>query len=296
MANAYSTIATEIADLNPTQIATEIQLAAQEELIWPRLIRWEPFNGPGLIWQMAQAPALTMYAVSESQSTGYTETSGTDAQAFDMSNRQITAGVKACDVLLTLSALTASVGDLQGVVRDSQKKAYFDLVSTDICGKYTEATAAHEIGTDGTQLSYDTFLAGFELLAAQAAMGKKWWVIGPAQIGEVMKIDEFAKFLNYGRAVLDQDIPLEAGSMGVGPLGVEIFWDNNIVESSGLHSIMGTSEALAYVEKMPFRVEVDATTLYVGNRSIRIGGTAFYGVGGLRDTSTTNKFLVDIIS
>jgi hypothetical protein len=291
----YSRLGTEFADLNPTQIARIIQQAAEQELPWPQLISWEMFTLPGTVWQEAQNPNLTFTAISESATIGNTDVSA----AFDMSNRQITASLVGRDIYITKQALEAAQGDLQSQVTMTGKLAYFDKLDDDIMALYTEASAAapdHEIGVDGTVLDYATYLAAFELLAAQAAF-KPWsWVVGTAQISEVMSIPEFIEAQIFGRAVIEREIDVVTGNLGITPGGVGIYWSNNADESSGLHSIMFSKQALGVRMKEEFTVGIDASELNVGARSLKIGMSAWYGVGGLRDSATTNKFIVDIIS
>jgi len=293
MAVEISRLSTEVADLNPTQIATEIQLFAQQELPWPNLIGWQSFAQPGSVWQVGQAPELSLTSYTESATLGMTVT---DADAFDMTNRTITTSMKGVDVGLTLFALQCVTGDLQGAVKDSIRKAWVDKLSTDIMALYTEAIAANEIGAAGTPLNYDTFLQGFGLLAAQAAPNPISWVVGPSQIAEVMGISQFSKFLEYGREVLTQEVMIPVGKLGTAPLGVGIYWDNNAVNSTGVHSMMFSKGAFAYVEKAPFSIAINDSNLYSKDRTLFIAGTTTYGVGGVRDTSTTNKFVADIIS
>lgn len=297
MADEYSLLGAEFSSLNPTQIAFEVQMAAEQELPWRNLVSWENFTLPGTVYQQAQAPALTMTALTEGASTG--AHTADVAQEFTMTNRQITATIKAVDVWITKQALVAAQGDLQAIVTDSMRKAYLDKLDTDIVSLYTEASASapdHEIGTDGTVIDYAAFLAAYELLAAQAAFPPITWVIGPAQISEVLGISQFSKFLEYGREVITQNINIQTGFLGMAPLGVGIYWSNNVVESTGLHSLMFSKQFAGVRMKQDFSVAVDASELGVNSRSLKIGGESFYGVGGLRDTSTTNTFVVDLIS
>jgi hypothetical protein len=296
LAVEISRLSTEVADLNATQISTEIQLFAQQELPWPKVINWYPFSGPGSVWQTAQAPELSLTTYTESDTLGMTVT---DADAFDMSNRQITVSMKGIDVGITLFALQCVTGDLQGAVRDSIRKAWIDKLDTDLMALYTEAPSVgpdHEIGAQNTPLDYDTFLQGFELLAAQAVPNPITWMIGPTQISEVLNITQFSKFLEYGREVLTQEIQVPTGFLGVAPLGVGIYWSNNAVSSTGIHSMMFSKGAFGYVEKAPFTVDVNSSNLMSKERTLYVAGTCTYGVGGIRDTSTTNKFVVDIVS
>ena len=297
MADEYSLLGAEFTELNPTQIAFEVQMAAEQELPWRNLVSWESFTLPGTVYKQAQAPALSMTALTEHADTG--AHTADVASEFTMTARSITATIKAVDVWITKQALVAAQGDLQAIVTDSMRKAYLDKLDTDIVSLYTEAcdtSPDHEIGTDGSAIDYAAFLAAYELLAAQAAFPPITWVIGPGQISEVLGISQFSKFLEYGREVLTQNVNIQTGFLGVAPLGVGIYWSNNVVEDAGLHSLMFSKDFAGVRMKQDFSVSVDASELGVNSRSLKIGGESFYGVGGLRDTSTTNKFCVDLIS
>ena len=60
--------------------------------------------------------------------------------------------------------------------------------------------------------------------------------------------------------------------------------------------MMFAKEAIQLQEHMPFTVAIDASEYGVATRTIKFGGTTIYGVSGVRDTSTTNAWVVDVVS
>jgi hypothetical protein len=176
--------------------------------------------------------------------------------------------------------------------------SYGKRVDTDIMALYTEAgSGSNRIGSSGTALTYaNGFVPAFERLAVGAAPAPYFWVMAATQISEIGTESQFSEWQKLGQAWLDKNVELPTGYLGVAPWGVGCYYSNNYAVSTGNHGIMFSKSAIQFHEHMPFTVAIDATEVGVGSRSLKIGGTTIYGVSGVRDTSTTNAWIVDIVS
>lgn len=288
----FSTLGTagQFGNLNPTIVSNQVQLVAFTNLPWPRLINWKAHNGAGSVTNVIQATYTTAMAAvadtgADSSSAAYTTTA-----------RSITQTAKGLDFLLTLMANEFQAGDQSHVV-DTLAKSYAKKVDTDIMALYTEAPTAAEIGAAGTPLTYaNAFVPAFSALAAGSAPAPYFWVLAAPQIAEIGTESQFAEWQKLGQAWLDMKIDLPTGYLGVAPWGVECYYSNNYTASAGNHGMMFAREAFQLHEHMPFTVAIDASEIGVATRSIKFGGTTIYGVGGVRDTSTTNAWVADVIS
>ena len=279
-------------DINPTIIESDVQLALQLELPWSRLIDWRAYNKAGTINQVAQFPQATMANITESTSTGMDPG---DTATMSTTNRQITLGVKGVDVWPTLLSLESGGADVQATLTEILRLSYIRKIDGDEMALYTESNT--DIGADGTPLTYtDHFLAAYELLYANAAPKPYSWVIPGVAISEIFSEPQFSQAQQYGRSIIDQDLAIQQGYQGFAPLGVQIYASNNYTASSGNHGIMFAMRGIRFAEHLPFMVKVIDTELYVNQRALKIGGTTIYGVAGTRDTTTTNKWIVDIVS
>jgi len=279
-------------DIDPTIIENEAQLALEFELPWTQVIDWRGYNQPGTTNQIAQFPAVTMADVTPATTTG--DDPG-DTATISTTNRQITIGVKAVDVWPDLLSLMQGAVDVQATLSEIVRIANVTKVDTDIMALYTESNT--DIGSAGTPLSYtDHFLAAYELLFANKAPKPYTWVIPGVAISEIFSEQQFSQAQQYGRSIVDQDLDVQRGYQGFAPLGVPIYASNNYTASTGNHGIFFAKRAIRMLEAMPFRVNIDRSKLFNDERALKIGGTAIYGVGGTRDTSTTNKWIVDVVS
>jgi hypothetical protein len=288
MAQWLALVSGGLSDINPTIVSTEIQLAAQAELPWPRIIDWRGYNGPGLTYNIPGAASLTMSAVTFTGST----TVATDVSAaHDTSVRAITISTKGVDQFINLDAMLSGVVDPKTFISDSMRKAFVKKVDTDVMGLYTESP------TDVTgPLTYTAFLQAFEILAGQSAESPVFMVIPNTSIAAFAAIDEFKKANEFGAALLQQNIVMPAGYLGAAPFGVECYWSNHFTSSSGDHGMMFSKNAIRLVERLPFTISIDATQEMVETRAVKLGGTAVYGVAGQRGTSaTTNPWVVDLV-
>ena len=295
MASAVSRLGTagEFGNLNPTIISAQVQMVALTRLPWQRLINWMPHNTKGSVTNVVQSTYTTaMSALSESATLGMGEVSA----AYATTSRSVTQTAKGLDFFLTLMASEFQVADATHIV-NTLGASFGKRLDTDIMALYTEAPTANEIGASLTALTYaNSFVPAFAALASGATPNPIFWVLASPQIAEIGTESQFAEWQKLGQAWLDQKIDLPTGYLGVAPWGVECYYSNNYTASAGNHGMMFSREAFQLHEHMPFTVAIDSSEIGVQSRSIKFGGTAIYGVGGVRDTSTTNAWVADIVS
>lgn len=296
MADAYIGlgISNTLDEISPTAIETKAQLALEYQTPWTNLVEWQahPQNS-GLLYNLPALTAATMATLSENTSGGWYD-SGDNYQP-NMTSRQITVSGKGVDVWPTTLSMIAGVLDLQAELEQVFAYAGIANIESAIMALYAESNT--DIGSAGTAVTYtDHFLAGYELLIQNKARKPFFWAVPVTQVSEIFSEPQFAQAQQFGRSVIDNDVEIERGYLGFAPLGVPIYSVNNYTTSSGAHGIMASKYGIRVRELMPFRVDMDATKMWVDERSLRMGATWVYGVGGTRATSTTNPWIVDIVS
>lgn len=289
----FSTLGTagQFGNLNPTIISNQVQLVAFTNLPYPKLINWIPHNSAGSVTNVVQSTYTTvMGSVAD---TGADDKSA----AYATTSRSITQTAKGLDFLLTLMANEFQAADQSHVV-DTLSKSYMKKVDTDVMALQSEAgTGANRIGAAGTPLTFaNAFVPAFSALAAGSAPAPYAWILAAPQIAEIGTESQFAEWQKLGKAWLDENINLPTGYLGVAPWGVECYYSNNYAVSSGNCGMMFARDAIQLREHMPFTVAIDASEYGVVSRSIKFGGTTIYGVSGVRDTSTTNAWVVATVS
>ena len=88
---------------------------------------------------------------------------------------------------------------------------------------------------------------------------------------------------------------LAAGDLGFDVMNVHFFWSNHYTASAGDHGIMFSKNTIKFLEKDAFRIAINDVELYTGVRALKIGGTATYGVGVVRDAGSST-WIANIVS
>jgi hypothetical protein len=287
-------ISNTLDEISPTQIETKAQLALEYQTPWTGLLDWQthPLNS-GLVYNLPSLPAATMGSLSESGTNGWYD-SGDNYQP-NMTSRSVTVSGKGVDVWPTTLSVLGGVLDLQTELEQVFTFAGIAKFESDVMALYSESNT--DIGSSGSAVTYtDHFLAGYELLIRNKARKPFFWALPVTQVSEVLSDPQFSQAQQYGRSVIDNDVDIERGYLGFSPLGVPLYSVNNYTTSSGVHGIMASKFGIRVREMVPFRVDMDATKMWVDERSLRMGATWVYGVGGTRATTTTNPWIVDIVS
>lgn len=298
MGASYSNVnrlGTEITKLNETRIETNIRGSLVKQLPLRTLCDYQPFYGTGTAANVATAPTLSMSTLSESATTGMGDVTST----FTLTDRTLTAALKAVDVVLTKVALEASVGNITQLIINAGTRAGIVTLETDFCALYTEAPSTapdHEIGVQGGGWDWATILAGQELLMTQSAPGPYAVLAHTSDFSSLMTIPELTEAQIFGRGVIEQGANLDTGQVYVGNNNLMFYCSNNVTQSSGNRNMMFAKDGIGIRMKQDFTVSIDRSRLDVGERAIIIGMELWYAVGGTRNSSTTNKYIVEILT
>ena len=176
---------------------------------------------------------------------------------------------------------------------------------------YTEAPAStpdHEIGTDGTPIDLALAIQIHKLLLIQKARPPFHWFVDPIQWAEGLQDSSMREALKVNGQLpgpFNSTMPPNAEYYIGSPIKGLHMWvvPGGMIESSGLHSIaVGTGAiGMAYenistpLSPMASRVNIDIDWV-PGARAWDVDFTVSQISGGLRNTSTTNKWMVDAIS
>lgn len=289
-----------IQELIPAVVIPEvIATSARQEVFMP-LVRRLDLTGPGDDFNVPNAGALTW--------STYTSGNSPDEQAFNTSQRTITPTLRQLDVVIPIDALQGSIVNVQDEI---VKEAGLGLALSHDAGfaaLYTEAIASNPdhlgIGTDGTAMSFLSLRTGMGLLYAQNAPKRFAWVLHPDQwAGELLLDDTMINAAVKGAAVLTQG--MGANGFITSVLDVDIYVCDQIIESSGRHSIMlSKNAAFGYGFKRLTHPVTGAsqeilmdTDWNSARRSLEINMTYHADFEGLKGSSTTtNNWIVDLIS
>lgn len=297
MANEI-TKGTEAAELIPTIIAPEIVASTARMEVFRPLARQFMVSGAAGAIQVPTSPALVFEALSEATAL--------DNDAFDMGARTLDPATRGISTTISIEAWLESATQIQdAIIAETAQGLMLDRDSL-FAALYTEAPSSnptHDLGTDGTELSFSDLRAGMELLYTQGAPRKFAWVVHPTQWTELLKDNTVIDASVKGSPVLTNGI----GDNGLVTtvLDVNIYVSDQIDEASGRHSMMFSERAaLGYAYRMlssplspaPSELLVDLSW-QAKERAYEINATYYADVEGIKGTSTTtNDYLVDIIS
>lgn len=293
---------TGVAELIPDLIVPDVVATAEEHNVFMPLVRRFDLTGAGANFTVPQAGALAW---------GSLTINGTppDETPFDTGARTLTPAAKYLDVTIPVDVMQNASVDLQTEIAKEAGVGLADYHDTQFATLFAEAPASapgdHEIGTDGTELSFGDLRDGLKLLYIQKAPKRFAWVVHPTQFVELLKDDTFINASVKGSPVLTQGIG--ANGFATSVLDVDVYVAEQIFQGdspTGLHSMMfSKNAALGYGFKRLSRpggtpseimmdVEWDST-----RRTIEINMTIYADHEGAKGTSATaNGWLVDIIS
>jgi hypothetical protein len=237
-------------------------------------------------------------------------TEGTEQteKQFDTGTRTIAPVLRGLDVIVGMKAWT----DAQLSPQDAVIKEVAVALATDRDSRgaalYTEAPAAtpdHEIGTDGTELSFTTLRDGMALLYTQNAPKRFAWLVNGGQWVELLKDNTMIDAAVKGAAVLTNG--MGANGYVTSVLDVDIYVTDQIDASSGnaYQSMMFSDKAaIGYGYKTmsspisPGEQELLVDIEYMSAaRAYGVNTTYHADFEGIKGTSTTtNNWLVAIVS
>jgi len=294
---AVNRLSTEIASLSQVQIETNIQETLVKNAGWLNgsICDYRDVPGVGTVYQVPQEPGLTMTQTSESGTAGMGDVSA----AWTLTSRQITAYLYAVDIPLTKVALEAHLGNIQPYIIKAGQRAAIKAIETVCCATYTEAPSSgpdHEIGTAGTPPDWALLTAGMELLMVQEAEGPYTAMFHTTDWSALSSIPELNEAQIVGRGVIENGLDTMTGKADFGTKNLNIFLTNRVTQSGGNRNFMFDRNAIGVRMKENFKVAIDATRLDVGERALFIGMEIWFGAGGIRNTPTTNAYMVELLT
>lgn len=300
---AISDTGTEVASLVPAIITPEVLASAAAQEVFMQLCRRFDFTGqPGSTFDVNQAPDINFGAL--------TEATEPDESAFTTTARTITPVQRFVDVIITSKAVLDSVTSLEDQVVEEMGIALAhdrDALAAALYDEASLTTPDHFIGADATALDLADLINGMQLLYTQRARKPYSWAVHPIQVGELMADAPFYTASTKGAPVLTEGIGDNGFFTNV--MDVNCYMSPEVIQGSsgshttGLHSMMFGSGAIGYgFKRMASPLSPTPQELLIDiewnspRRHYEINATYYADFEGLRDTSTTNKWMVDIIS
>ena len=299
---AYGQITTDasggIDTLIPDLVIPQIVASATSQEVLMPLVDRHDFTGQGANFALPSAPSMSFasYAADGTQP---------DEVAFDTGSRTFTPAQRQLDVVVALKALRDSPVSVSDAVAIEVAAALADdrdtQCLTDLYPEAPSTTPDHEIGVDATILSFATLRSAQALLHGQKARKRFSWVMHTDQLAELLQDTVFIDASVKGSPVLTQGVG--ANGFATQVMDVDIFVSADVVESSGRHSIMFAPGAIGYgFKRLAPPGNENAQEIMFDNywnskrRAYEISVTYEGHFEGQRDTATTNKWIVDIIS
>jgi hypothetical protein len=291
--------ATEGTTLVPDIVTAEILATAAEQEIGMQLCRRFDYTGlPGDTFAVNSTPAVTFGALTQDSTTEPGE------DAFTLTARTITPVQRQVDVILSSKMVADAAGDISASAIREIGVALGRDRDVSLFSLYTEAPASapdHEIGTDAVALDFADLTTTLQLLHTQNAPRPYFHVIAPIQASELLGDTVFQSAAIKGEPVLTNGL----GSNGFFTkiLDLLLYVSPDIVEATGLHSMAFPMGAFGYGFKRmssplsPTPQELLVDVEWNSKRRVYELNATYYGdFEGLRNTTTTNKWVVDLIS
>jgi len=239
------TDSTAVSDLIPAAIVPEVVISAVENETFMPLVRRFDFTGPGSTFAIPQVDAMAWTTITLNATAD-------DEVAYTTSKQTCTPGLHNLDVVIPFTEFDDSVVDLQSAVAKEAGIGladYRDGLAAALKTDRPTSTPDHFLGTDATEINFTTLRDAQNLLYIQKAPKPFNWVVHPTQFTELLKDDTFINAGVKGSPVLTKGIGGDGFATKV--LDVNVYVAEQIVEDSGLHSMMFSHQAaLAYGYKM----------------------------------------------
>lgn len=295
---------TGAAEIVPDMIVPDIIASSgRQEVFMPHVRRFD-FTGSGESFGIPQNATLDFASLG---SQTYIDGTAPDQSQWNPTSRTCTPQFYYLDVTVGLDVVQGARPGIsvQGAIAEEAGRGLAKHHDALFAALYTEAPSSapdHEIGTDGTLMNFTMFRTAYALLLAQNAPRPYVWIIHPTTLGEILQDNTFTNAAVLGKGMLTTGVG--DGGFWQDLLGIGIYVSDEIDESSGLHTIMmSKNAALAYGYKRitnpnngqasELMVDVDWNS---ARRMYEINMTYQANALGAVFTSTTNKWMVDIIS
>lgn len=284
---------TEADTLTPDVIVPEIMASSANIEVMMNLVRRFDFTGrPGETFAVNQAPTISFGA--------HTEGDAVAEDAFTATARTITPLFRVVDVIVSKKTVMDAVSSLQDAIVAEGGIALATDRDTLALALYTEAPAStpdHEI--EVSVASYAHLVDASVLLYTQRCPRPFSYICHPNSLGEYYQ-DTTIKAANVvGKAMITEGIG--ANGLAFQLLDVNVYSSPDVTLSTTYFAIMMAPGAMGYGFKMmdsPNQSTLQELLVDIewnsGRRSWEINMTYDGDFEGLRDTSTTNKWMVAV--
>jgi hypothetical protein len=264
------------------------------------LARQFDLSGVGGALDVPTAPALSFATL--------TENTAPDVSSFDTGKRTINPVIYGVDCAVSIMAWEESAISVQSAIISEVAIALAKHRDALFAALYTEAPASspdHEIGTDGTALTFTSLRDGMALLYTQNAPRRFAWVINSGQWVELLQDATMISAHVKGAPVLTQGVGANGFLTSV--LDVDLYMSDQVVASSGsaYQSMMFSKDAaFGYgFKRIASPISPTQSELLVdldwdsSARAYNVNCTYYADAEGIKGTSTTtNNYLVAIVS
>ena len=288
-----------VAEVIPDLIQPEIVASAFEQSTFMPLLRRIDFTGPGANFTIPQIGTAMAFGA-------LTHGTAPVEKVFDTAGRTNTPVERILDVVVPRKVLQDSGVSLQDEIIKEVGVLLADDIDSLAAATHAESPTSspdHLIGANAVEMAFSDLRDGMKLLYIQKAPRPFAWVIHPIQWAELLKDDIMVNAAAKGSPVLTEGLGPNGFATKV--LDVEIYVAEQIVEDTGLKSLMFTKNAaLVYGFKMQtspingstseVSVEVDYNAAL---RAFEINTTYESHIeGGKGVSTTTNTWMVTILS
>lgn len=288
-----------------------IAYANQQMLFWPVLeaadrSQIKDFTGPGENLNVVQRDYLTFGALTEADSASAYE-------QFVTTQRQLTPILHGTQLFVSWQAETLPEQKTSSEIAKEIGTAFAQFLDGNSTygfpTLYTEAASANEFGTDGVAMDVALVRSAWVKLLQQKAKGPLNLFIDPTQLGELYQD------LVFESAMRQAGSQMPVGFASTNGLPMQYFignlfrtvniWVNvaGMIQSSGPFAMMVGTKAMGLAYKRISTPESPAPSIInVDNgwkrleRAYEIAISTCVDVGGLVDTSTTNRWMAALVS
>lgn len=274
------TTTTTMTETIPTAVSAALLEMEEWDIILP-LVRRYDFPGPGVVHS---TPIISKLTAENDQSLS---NQAIDSGTYTGSPSQATVENTGATVFLKELAVLGSVDDLMAVAGQLIGSSIVKARDAQLAALFTSITAIQ--GGANNDITPADLFAAFKKLRLQVAPQPYYLVLNPGVVwGTVGLINMFANTadanhfsgaLGGGNGTVGEDFMRNGFSGRI--FGFDLFTDANITVTSNNSSGAAFSrDAIKYVSKRPFRIDVLYNGMEVG---WQVSGTEFFGSAVLKN-------------
>ena len=266
------TTTTETVELFENISQAAVFTMSEQTVIRPLVANYDLSGTPGLTASIPVIPTISAAAVAENADLS--------AATFNPTGKDVTCSEIGVNVELTDFVRESATLDVQAAVGRQMGEGIAAKVDTDLAALF--AGFSNTVGSGAAEITASVIFQAAATLRNNNAPGPYYCVLAPFQAMALKQQLAGTGNTNMGSLSDVGNQALRDGFIGT-LAGMQIFESSNIANDPSAGGVIGAAfsrDALAYVNKRPFRLETERNA---STRSTELVGTHAFGVSELID-------------